>query len=1441
MANIIPKLNLNKTPNLVDDNSLVFAKNIRLDVDNTIHRDYGIFPLSFYNDIKTGDIINYNNILNRIIGDINIKIENESIDENLDDNGNYHWLVSIKKFLEIVQNFDTITNRSAKYKILGVIPDSNDFYLFFRAGYSRNIGENSYIYRDYIIKYSEKEDIFTPCNCNWSWSDGTISGCVIKNLVGDIILNIAESNTSKSVLFKSINLNKSSIQDDENIYTQLPKIPITNLLYNGDFDYVIPNGVYQFFVRYEIDKDFYTGWFPASNEIFVGNSNIVDTSFGSLKYVNTHRDSDNSFILQVEHIVKKHINSYKRFQVGFLLSHDDTNYARAWKHFNFTTTNINFDYEPNDSVEIEPTELLNVIYGLYNVENVTSFKNKLYVSNYTETNFNDVALQTYANKITLEQKEQTNSNTYNGYKVHTSNVANTTAIAGLYLDENDSSTIKTFYGIGGIFEEICNTPTNTGISIDDALDEVLDNKTVTDVSAADRYGIRIIPNFDNLYNVKNELKNKYKNSKFNNVEITYNVEFGDETINECTINNNDVELTNLKDNILNAIYSQRYLNFDNKWIDVSGAINDSITIKLRRTATVKITRTVYDSSSNDAILPPSINPDFDDSTSDDVTDENTDHTGNATITKDTISVYYYQYLKLTFVSWNDYLKISDSKFNTKYTTLIPYQFYKFYIHYVKDTGEITNGFECKGIGEIEVNYADYCKIIYPKFSNIEIPEGYNACFFSIVHTKNNVATLVNIKGIDENKDGTVDFYEATSFDTNMMLIRGFEKLHIKQGDNTETYSGTYYYSSDSSVGKYFGADGVIKFTGDNFVDNNLAYIVNNYSISETDTINLVKCTPYLYNSENSNDSFDYSEFKNMNLLGYICGITPLKRDTCIDYYSDGSSVYHKEYGTAADGNPTFTLSELGQYTDSEHKLSDFDLQHTDTVYVYSNFNLNYVTLSEDPKISLKTYYLRTSTDTSGNSKTYSKVLRLLSSQLLSDIYTLTSMYKNYTRKMFSIFTESEIVRFDNTVRSSETYGDENKLNLLKFAVDDYYNIPTNRGIITNLIAIGDFILVHTKDSMFRFTGSNNLQSTNGEIQPTETEPFNTGISEVFGSDYGFAGLQYKTDSIVTEQGYIFFDRDSRIVYMYSGQEQVAKLNESIEKLFRHRNISNVYFANDFYNNRFFMSILFYDTHYQDIIDDETGEITKKLSYKYYPVTLSFNIHQNVKSFVSLHDFYYKKAFNTKNNCYFLTNDLKDICTIDKKHNGCYTKLELITDSIYPNKYDNISILTKNNNEENIYNVRRYLSIVDVISNANFENIKTLNAVNWCGNIIDSEYKNINTNDESTLRMAEDILNEYPCSYFRIYTDTCMTALYNFKNIANKHAISSAESYKYPRYNQGYWTTNYFRNILNAKNENKYDYISDENSLIEGKYFVIRFVFDEEFKLETLTLNYNIKI
>ena len=96
-----------------------------------------------------------------------------------------------------------------------------------------------------------------------------------------------------------------------------------------------------------------------------------------------------------------------------------------------------------------------------------------------------------------------------------------------------------------------------------------------------------------------------------------------------------------------------------------------------------------------------------------------------------------------------------------------------------------------------------------------------------------------------------------------------------------------------------------------------------------------------------------------------------------------------------------------------------------------------------------------------------------------------------------------------------------------------------------------------------------------------------------------------------------------------------------------------------------------------------------------------------------------------------------------------------------------------------------------------------------------------------------------------------------------------DEYKKPHYEKGYWEFNYFRNAINkiaietqllkrlgaeSKNqltpeqqskfeENLKKYIpSDNRSLLYGRYFVIRFIIDNNdnipIRFETLSINYN---
>ena len=1461
MAQIVSKLNLNKTPSTVESNSLVFSKNIRLDIDGSIHRDYGVFPMSIHKGKKINSLVNYKTILNRIISDIEDSTKAENVENYILLSYTHLNWISGKEIKD--ENNNVIASKGT-HKIVGIIPNSNEFYIFINGTCSRGTDSNNKdIIETYnfIICYDEKKDRFYPCNCNWNWSGGTITGCVINNLLGEKILNIGEKNSSTLVPLKCINLNNSTIGDDERIYTQTANIPITNLNYIGSFSYVIPNGVYQFFVRYKIRENFYTDWFPASKELFAGNKNVTNTSFGTVKFVNTHRDSDNSFKFSVEHLFIDQKYNYESFQIGFIISHDDAIMARAWKHFDFNVNTINFDYNARDAYEIEVVDLLKSAYQLYDVGNITSFKNKLYVANYKETDFNE-NYQDLANEIGIEITDQSSASGYGGNAIIERTVNGKKVIAGLKVGEEE----YLFSGDNGIIYKLLNLNTYDNISIKDVIDDAIKlNERGYVHCVARQWDIAISGNKESLEFAQDKFRNQFNGNYYSNFSYT-------NLIKKIKVDGKYINVvqdkTELLNNILSAIYNKtRYLNENCVFINNSGVEDQQIDIEIIRSCSYDYTQWV-----SEGIEPDNLETE---------NDSGINRPSNSTIGSNnegyykttTIDSSYTQTISLRLLGDRSKYKATDSALLLGYTTLIPYQKYKFYIHYVKQNGEITNGYYCNGItGGIKT--APYKSavdsIIFPKFTNIKLPKGYVACFFSIVHVENTVATVFNISMRNT-------YGEASCMDINVGLMPGSDNMTIKQGytegnvedsvnpdfptdsiepqtdtETTEIKTNTakYYYSSDASNIRYFGADGVIRFDKDSDITHGkVAYLVNDYTISDAEDTQLTKCTPFINPntlskvSDTSTENV-YSSFDDMNLLGFICAINPLHRDRTIKYYTDGSSVYiKKNVENPADGTGEyFSLVELKNHlqdtTNYEEQITALNITATNIEYVYSNYNLNYLGLNEDPIETYKTYYDNKSEDTTNTTvPSGSIVLRLFKSLIMSSTYMLPAMYKTYTKKTYSIYKRNEITEFNNTIRASKLEGDESSINIYKFEPNDYYNVPTNRGLIVNLISVGDAILVHTKDSMFKFSGSNTIQSSDGEIQPTETNVFDTGVSEVFGSDFGFAGLQYKNDHIVTEKGYIFFDRDSRIVYMYSGQGQIVKLSDSIEKLFRHRPIENIRFANDYYNNRFFMSILFYE----DYITTEDGK--EVIKQRYYPVTLSFNFTEDVKSFVSLHDFYYDYAFNTKTKCYFLASDRQDICIIDKEHKGCYTKLELTNDKLYLQRKEIATIVLADNDivgtTTTTYNINLYDSIVDIINNSNYEDVKTLNAINWCGNKITSEFRNIDKSNDVTLNMVEEVNDIVPCKYIRIYSDTCMSDLLPCIARSNDKSISSTDYTKYPFYNQGTWSFNYFRNILNAKN-NRNPLSGDNNSLIEGKYFVVRFVFDTDFKLETLYLNINKK-
>ena len=1477
MARIIPKLNLNKTPQVVDNNSLIFAKNVRLLKDNTISRDSGIDKIDFPSDLDG-------------------------------------------------------------YTLVGYIPYNTKVYLFFY----NNTNNLSVIY-----EYDEQKetDKFTKCHTGWKYSGGTIEGVVTVNLRNDTLITITEyfenfdEETKPLIPIKTINLSISTDNDDESIYSNAPIIPVLNLVTEGTYNATIPNGVYQFFVRYEIVKDYFTSWFPCSEELFTANIYQSDTTQGTVRYIKPNVDSNESFVFAVDKLNNDFDTIYKGFQIGYILSHDDTIKAKSWKKFPMTTTSIKFDYDKAYTEDIDISEIIRPVLNLYNVKNITNFKNKFYISNYIESDYNKDLAEYAKNWIIQEEGQSTEGigsylydkmvANYINIAYNTDNITNYTDIIQSFGEYNTINSIlsnrDTLLDNGTALapdpcEEsnfhICTSiQTTTGPdgwfddTVDDgATDYLIEGcdsgytyNTSEDLAAVKNYAI------NTLYKLTNANDSIYVPNRY----IIVNEE------DYSTYSSAISSAGGIKDCDIYSIYSDTHPtsilisnDLTPKATYIFKNIDDRQTLAREQFGGVIQGFDVNNPSS--PIV--KYNGYIDDTTED-------------TIEKTEKALYFREYFtefKITGVTGYSesprkykinitrrYLYktyrynlingkiVRGSNFETtNVKTLIPFQSYNCYIHFVKDTGEITNGYIINNGNSYTQRYDSFAKDHYkllPKFvynsGNSDYTNytnyknklkryGYSYYFFSIAKVENKVVELINPKNIDmdyKKTDGVTNPATALAFDAidvdtlQVPLVYNIPIYKLTNSDYnkispsniTTKLNGLYVDSGqvEDQLVTLFGASGkvVVKDTseGGDIPDSYKWYIILPTQ-ANTDNLELIKCTKYFKIADSiQNNKLEIIDYF-ANLQDYICTISKKVEDEYSTFISS-TDYYDKDKAQINSNNYTITLSEI------ESKMP---YRHNDTIKIYSNFNLNFLELTNDIKRLVRRYteyeinYYDSETGDpvyvtdENNQKVVSEAGRQLTSCFdsltLSDLYTFPSMFKNYTRRYYSVYDKESIVVYNNTLRASELEGDEEKTFVYKFLAEVTYNIPTDKGIITNLISVGDAVLVHTQDSIYKFTGKVALSSADTNVQTVESDIFDTGVQEVVGSKYGFAGLKNKHHSLLSQFGYMFWDADVNVIYAYTGEGQMAPISDPINKLLKYFPIETINFCEDYYNDRFFIQI----TYKQAIIEDNVI-----IGYNYPKVILSYNI--KAKSFVSLHDFSFEKTFNTKTNTYFtqIINDKRKLYKLIEGENNNYAGYgDLLTvDNIYPT----FKINTK---------PTKPCAVIDIIYNNDYEFIKTLDSISWICSEIDSLH--IVPNNNGYLFLAEEALDRtYPGTQLMIYTDTCASELleiikssndYPFykrlidnnwtdvkqddispKNTSRDETTAISTSYKYPRYNLGKWSFNYFRNILNNKDismaeANRNFGRSDNNSLIYGKYFVFRFIFDVDvnFKFENLTININ---
>lgn len=1433
MSKIVPKLNLNKTPQAVENNSLVYARNIKLLPDGSLVAD--------------------------------TKQEQISLD------------ATIRDFNPIAQ-------------IVGL--DNKIYFL----GY-RDDGDNK---RYRILEFDEITHDIKYVNCSWKYNNGKITGCVTINNTGTKILTVCEYGDDIHVPIKHIPIEivadetDINITKDESLYTQTPAIPFLQLSYTGENSAKIRSGVYQFFVRYEISDNIYTNWFPCSKDLYTGDIEITPTVQGGVSHCDTKKNSF-GFDFNVTVLDETVAQNYTNCQIGCIISTDGASVARIWKTFKIEDINnkdISFSYSSGELEEVDIDEMLASTFDLYNVGNIDVLKNRLYVANYNEDNVYDESLATKAESLNItigEKKKEHNPITYNSE----------------FRQDIVADTAHLHYWFKHNIVDDDNGPSNAGKSISLFVNLKVDNNgravyahddyeklpswSAVDAKQNENYFINQtkITNRVTLQNDNDDFPTRFKKLKDNNcflvglfiecigeTGVKYfglfykddgNPDISTEWLEVDSVNTiNTLIYTSALQGNVGAKYkeestteytttwsvyckafadSSRGLAWDKVNDDVDTEVNKLHPVDKQPYSTVTIggikyilQRSIFGRLNRDSVeyrTPTSIY-------SNDVLLDKTWFGGIESYSTYTTNrlfdglVVAHIGIEAKSYTITTVPTIDKTYINTR--TLLPSCKYDFYIHFVKEDGVTTPGYKvCTKTIDIKDTDSDKHlldnvipnRIFYPSVAKFDMPDGYKYAFLSVAK--------VNQQVLFVNKDDLYDVWY--SVDDNTLLHTPKTDTNFLPNTNDESILGEYHDSYEvsvlGSVGQYdtintleSGVDYSYMWNNDNYLkDVDIKDWVN---VSNFDSEQLIRITPYFdgegINTEKEEDGTIKdvnNQINNLNLPGFICANIIPDYLLSKTYYAIDTDIYQIINNSPKDID------------------SPIENKYTPVIYHYSYYNTTLVSaVGGLNKNRFKTWVQ----EIGGKTINTKSIINTINSQEISYFLQLDTTYKDFITPIFDKYDDSRAFdRFDTVVRRSTPFDNENLNFTYRFESSEYYPIPANRGKIVNLVSFADKILIHLEQALLAFDANNLLNTNEQNVTLAEGDPFIQGVSFIEDGNYGKAGLVKKEHARLGNNYYVFFDKHENRIYIYDGQSKLQDISIPILKLLECVKPNDAVFAIDDFGGRFFVNLI--------------------KTNKTKAICLSYSVYGG--GFISIHDFDYEFAFNTKNYSYIINEQSSQGVTnlyyfrFTNEKNYKDISGDSYEGAYYPIIFSFSNYLQIQDFEEPDGSTGKVPSIIDVICNDSYEVIKVLNNISWICNRYNAydhsetrvaNFDKINIAEEQRGEFGSNTVELFSATKIRIYSDQTYTPLLTLTNEeqdaygVQDHRLggyqpSQTTNIVYPRYNNGIWTLNDFRDIKQITADEQVGNIS--NSLVHGKYFVVRFIFkNANFKLENVIFKMN---
>lgn len=756
----------------------------------------------------------------------------------------------------------------------------------------------------------------------------------------------------------------------------------------------------------------------------------------------------------------------------------------------------------------------------------------------------------------------------------------------------------------------------------------------------------------------------------------------------------------------------------------------------------------------------------------------------------------------------------------------------------------------------------YC----PYFNNINIPNNYVGYFISYekfekrskytglltINDFRNTDTII-VKGDTNNavkKDSlntmssnTMNFY-CDSLDIDDTLELDFDFLRI-EGKNVFDYNdipNINYYQRNAPLG--FVTDmnkvqlqdynfeklypmpnyklAVANSVKDNrigvgtciVIDNKYDLFVNATEKKNNDInlyrVSLVKDNPNIYNNNNKTLIKFTDVFYNKNNTGFIStGLNGVYTYSGTIIYADTGVVFNETNGIATMQNaeyqyyPTTVSPEHNEtYKNDRPFMCYLQMPVIDTVFHESKCFKNepkpqsYVTkpASKNDSAQYRTGYMVTPANS----------IDLFENRQGSVDQFNPKTYSNYREDI------KDIDVYNKTIRRSNVIQDESRENSWrKFSLEAYKNITENKGIITNLVGIGNLVLAHTEHSLFMFDLNNELKTIDQNIQLHQPDAFDVAYKEVFTSELGYGGLQDKRSAIVDQFGYIFYNNDDNNIYRFDNNQLAIISNDIAEWLVKAKP-NNVRFAHDIRNNRLLIKFD-YDIFRKN---ENNSTFTQKRN-----LVLSYNY--KTQNFISKHSYYFRDAYNSKNKVYFINSF--------KSNNSIYDAVYNFTENInnyctYNNNYGYASANEGYNN----------MCKLSFIVNEEYDIIKFLEYITYKLYKID---ESVNGDVPSPVKKLD---TPYAGQWLRVYNDNVNTndiniTVDNESNDPNEHK-NIFGNYKKPYWDLGNWNFSYLRNMIG----NEDDQSAAVMSRLYGNYFIIEFEFlMQDRRIDFESLNYKI--